>query len=458
MAQSAQRGARARAAAGLVAAEADGHVADALVGGEMLQAAPEIDDGHLGAAAQQGLRGQRGVGFVRGGDEHDVGILDCIGQRVGDEGAHLEGLLGVRSSEVVMTDHAVAGLGEGAAEVDAGGFLNDVGEGFVGEPQHGDVGALGQMGRQFFDVTLGEAAVVVVVGLEEAAVHAELPAHEVEGDIVAGKTGAAKTEAASEVFAADALVHAERVADNVDVSAGQVFAEVGEQVGEGDLHRHVAVDGDLRQFGVFEAHALHGRVVLGDAMVNLLEQVAGARIGFAQQVEIGIEKIADDGAEGDELGVVAETEIGAALLAGFLLEDGQQPVAGGAGEHGAGEDDDVVAVLFLQGLTEGLEGKFGVLQCEGAALIAGGGDNHEADVGSKHGLLGAQGGADALLVRGDHLAESSLLHGCLAGVDGVDGVAIDIDADDVEAARGHAGGHATAEFAETDNGNVLHHG
>ena len=94
----------------------------------------------------------------------------------------------------------------------------------------------------------------------------------------------------------------------LDVGARKSLAHVRQRVRVGDLHRHVGVDGDLRQLGVDEAHPTERRIVLADALVEALEHVARARVGLADQHHVGLEHVADDVAERDELGAVAEAE------------------------------------------------------------------------------------------------------------------------------------------------------
>ena len=79
--------------------------------------------------------------------------------------------------------------------------------------------------------------------------------------------------------------------------------------------------------------------------VETLVHVAGARIGLADQHHVGLEHVADDVAERDELGAVAEAEVVADAAAGGALERRHgAPLRMSPGITVLADDHDVVRV------------------------------------------------------------------------------------------------------------------
>src|SRR5438034_537216 len=74
----------------------------------------------------------------------------------------------------------------------------------------------------------------------------------------------------------------------------------------------------------------------------------GPGIDLANEKEVRIEKVADDAAECDELRTVADAEIGPGAFTRVLLERRHQPVARGAGQHRARENDGVPLLLLFE--------------------------------------------------------------------------------------------------------------
>src|SRR5215212_8865960 len=97
---------------------------------------------------------------------------------------------------------------------------------------------------------------------------------------------------------------------------------------------------------------------------------AGSRVVLADQEEIGIQEVADDGTERDEFGAVAEAEPLLGLLARMLLEDGQKAVAHRPGQDRARQDDGVPVWFPANRLADFAEGVSGVLKRESAAFVA----------------------------------------------------------------------------------------
>ena len=149
-------------------------------------------------------------------------------------------------------------------------------------------------------------------------------AKEAEGDIVTRETRAAEAETASEILAPDASVRADGVADDIHITAWDPLAEIREGIGEGDLHGDVAVERDLRDLRILDAHAAYERLLQADLAVHFFQHIAGALVEFADEAEVGIEEVTDDATEGDELRAVTKAEVLTALFAGGGLQDGKQ--------------------------------------------------------------------------------------------------------------------------------------
>ena len=166
--------------------------------------------------------------------------------------------------------------------------------------------------------------------------------------VVAREAWPAICHRALQVSASDPGVQAQCSGDRVHVASGQLLAERGDHVGERDPHRHVGVDRDLGQLGVDDVHASDLRGVVAHRQVGGRELLARPLVVLADEEELGVEKVLDHLAEGDKLRAVAHPEVHIAALARLALEDGDHPVLGRSGQHGARKDDEVVALLRLQ--------------------------------------------------------------------------------------------------------------
>src|SRR3954451_4683021 len=116
------------------------------------------------------------------------------------------------------------------------------------------------------------------------------------------------------------------------------------------------------------------------------------------------------------------------------------------GNDGAGQDNDVIAVLLCKRLAQLLEGILRILQLERAPAVARGRHDHEADVTAEHRFLMARRGADPVTMRGDEFLQAGLLYRGAAFIDGTDSALRDVYADDIEAARSHARQHAGSQL------------
>ena len=173
------------------------------------------------------------------------------------------------------------------------------------------------------------------------------------------------------MVASDAGVRADGVADDIHITARNPLAKIREGIRKEDVHGDVTVDSDLRDLRILDAHAAHDPLLRADLAVHFFQSIPGALVEFANEIEVGIEEVTDDATEGNELwAVVAKAEVFTALFAGGSLQDGKQTMTSRAGNDGAGEDDDVIAVLLCERLAQFLESVLSVLQLEGATTVA----------------------------------------------------------------------------------------
>ena len=300
----------------------------------------------------------------------------------------------------------------------------------------------------------GQAVDLVVVDavgrLSHVGAGADLAGQCCEGDVVAREARAAIAHGALQVLRADARVGAQRLGHGIDVGARQAVADVGQHVGVGDLGRDVGVDRDLGELGVDEVHALHRRLVLAHLQVDGLQHVAGLGVALADQDRIGIEHVAHHAAQRDELGIVAEAEIGPDLAARRRFERRLDLAAGGAGHHRAGDDHHVVALLVAQRLAERLHRLQHEAVGEEAGAVRRRRHDHEAGVALLDRFAGIHGRRQALLVGGDQLVELRLDDRHLAGIQRIDQHLADVEADHGEAAAGEHRGKRRSKLAEAD--------
>src|SRR5215212_2136744 len=117
-----------------------------------------------------------------------------------------------------------------------------------------------------------------MIGDKEVAVCADMFAKEAEGDIVSWETRASEAEAASEVLASDAGVRTDGVGYDIHVTARNSLAEVREGIGEGYLHGDVAVERDLRDLRILDAHAVHDRLLHAELAVHFFQNIPGVLV------------------------------------------------------------------------------------------------------------------------------------------------------------------------------------
>ena len=123
-----------------------------------------------------------------------------------------------------------------------------------------------------------------------------------------------------------------------------------------------------------------------------------------------------------------------------------------ARQHGAPDDDDVIAGLVLQRIADLLADANQVAQIEAAVLAARRPDADEREIGFRDRLGGAgcrtqAAGFDGIL---QQLLEPRLDDGTEAGIDGGNLFGIHVDADHVMAVRGKVRGRHASDVAESE--------
>ena len=79
--------------------------------------------------------------------------------------------------------------------------------------------------------------------------------------------------------------------DGVGVPSRDTVADLGQEIREGSFGSHVGVGGEPRKLGVHEREPRHGRGPLDGGKIEVFERVAGGDVGFADEDEIGLERI-----------------------------------------------------------------------------------------------------------------------------------------------------------------------
>ena len=253
-------------------------------------------------------------------------------------------------------------------------------------------------------------------------------------DVITRKTRTGEAHSPCEVFAADARVAAQRIADGINIASRDTLADISERVGKGDLHSNEAIERDLCDLGVLDGHAVYRRILLANRAIHIFKGIAGAGIKLPDEIQIGVEEIPDDRAQSNELRTVAKTEVWPALFPGGLLEDRKQSVSGRPRQHGASQNNDMIPFLLGQSLPNAFEGIFGVLQFESPPAITWGRHNNKANVRCLDRLDGVRGRPEALAVCLNKGIEAGFLHRSAAVVQGIDRRLGDVNSSDLEPA------------------------
>ena len=141
-------------------------------------------------------------------------------------------------------------------------------------------------------------------------------------------------------FAADAIIEADAARHFLHVGADS-FAEIGDLVDEGDLHREEAVGGVLDQLRRAALGEEDRRLVQEERTIKLVHDIARALvIGAADDDAVGALEVVDRRAFAQKFGVRDDREL--RVRVGFL-DDGFDLIAG-ADRHRRFGDDDRIAL------------------------------------------------------------------------------------------------------------------
>lgn len=218
-------------------------------------------------------------------------------------------------------------------------------------------------------------------------------------------------------------------------------ADLGEFVGEGDVHRAEGVLDDLGHLG--GADVGDGDLALAEAGVDLGHGLPHLGVVGANGTVV-VQQLVDHVARDDALGSVDEPDV----LTGGLGEQRAHVAVDGVGRDG-GLDDEHGALR--RDLEDGLAGSHDVARVDLLVeLVVGRGDRD--DIGVADLVVGGELDAGLQGV-GEQLVQALLLEGGLAGVERGDELLIVVRAHDLHAVGGHHEGGGEADVAETDNVN-----
>ena len=149
----------------------------------------------------------------------------------------------------------------------------------------------------------------------------------------------------------------------------------------------VGIDRKLCNLCVDQVHACDRRRVVTDLVIERLKNIARARIRFADEEKIRIEKIADNAAQGNEFGAVTQTKpFSAPFAAGFFERSSHGP-ARHARHNRAGEYDDMKSLLGAQSSADAVADGKRIAQGETSARFTGRRHDDESDFRSSDGLF-----------------------------------------------------------------------
>lgn len=225
-----------------------------------------------------------------------------------------------------------------------------------------------------------------------------------------------------------------------DVHAADA-ADLGELVGEGDVHRAEGVLDDLGHLG--GADVGDGDLALAEAGVDLRHGLAHLGVVGADGAVV-VQQLVDHVARDDALGGVDESDV----LAAGLCEQRAHEAVDGVGRDG-GLDDEHGA--FGRDLEDGLAGRHDIAGVDLLVeLVVGRGDRD--DVGVADLVVGGELDSGLQGV-GEQLVQALLLEGGPAGVERGDELLIVVGAHDLHTVGCHHEGSGEADVAETDNVN-----
>ena len=356
-------------------------------------------------------------------------------------GMHLAGDLVALDPRVVDLDGAGAEvLGHGLEHLQRRGLADVVDVLLVGEAVDADLGGVGDAALRHDLVgavhdVLGHGGVGLKGEADEVGRLGVVADQEprVDRDAVAADARAGVEDVHARVLVGDAD-------DLGDVHAAD-SADLGELVGEGDVHRAEGVLDDLGHLG--GADVGDGDLALAEAGVDLGHGLAHLGVVGADGAVV-VKQLVDHVARDDALGGVDEPDV----LAAGLCEQRANEAVDGVGRDG-GLDDEYGALG--RDLEDGLAGSHDVAGVDLLVeLVVGRGDRD--DVGVADLVVGGELDAGLQGV-GEQLVQALLLEGGLAGVEGGDEFLVVVGANDLHSVGCHHEGGGQADVAETDNVN-----
>ncbi|MNK93178.1 hypothetical protein D3C87_1133270 [compost metagenome] len=332
-------------------------------------------------------------------------------------------------------------------QVNQRAFAQVVGAGLEAQAQQGDFA---------FVVAGNDVEGVLHLGLVTAHQRVEQRRFHVQGTGAVGQgthvfwqARAAEGEAWAHVVLGqvEGLVLADHVHHFATVDADRL-GDVADFVGEGDLGGVPHVAGVLDHLG--------DRDVLADDrcvefFVQRLQNVARSLVELADDGHRWQVVVGNGGGFTQEFRVDRNAEVDASLLARAVFENRDHHVGHGARQHGAAHDDGVAGSFFTQDKTDLAAYRFDVVQFEVAVLFARRthADHRQVGVANRLGEVGRATqttGLDTLLQK---FAQAGFNNRRLAGVDHVDLVFGNIDANYVMAPCRQATGTYCANVTQT---------
>lgn len=218
-------------------------------------------------------------------------------------------------------------------------------------------------------------------------------------------------------------------------------ADLGELVGECDVHRAKGVLDDLGHLG--GANVGDGNLTLAEAGVDLSNGLAHLGVVSADGAVV-VQQLVDHVAWDDALGGVDEPDV----VAAGLDQQRAHEAVDGVGRHGGLDDEHGTLGSDLE---DGLAGGHDVARVDFLVELIVGRGNRD-DVGVADLVVGGELDAGLQGV-GKQLVQTLLLEGGLAGVEGGNKFLVVVGAHDLHVVGSHHEGCGEANVAETDNVN-----
>ena len=174
------------------------------------------------------------------------------------------------------------------------------------------------------------------------------------------------------------------------------------------------------------------------------------RVEFADDCERRRVVVPNRGSFAEELRIHADAEIAAGLLPGVLLQNRDDESLDGSGQDGASNADDVIRARLLQESADVGGRVLDVIETQAPVLVAGCAHAHHRQVRV---LDCVRRGAQAVVAdsTANEIGQPGLDDSADPFVDAVDLPLIDVDAENVIAARGEARGGDGTYIAKAEN-------